>query len=233
MTNQKDFKRLVRQRMQKTGESYTAARVVLHQATPPRPSPPTRPPATDYATLAGLSDESVKAKTGCGWEKWVYVLDRANADQWPHAKIAAHLHEKYRVGDWWAQMVTVGYERIKGLRAIGQRRDGGFEQSRSRTLPVSIATAYRAFKDGRTRAKWLPDVKLIIRTAIADRSMRISWPDGTSIHVYFTAKGAGKTQVTVTHLKLADAAAATRAKIYWGERLDALAAWASSKRSAQ
>ena len=232
MTLQKDFKRLVRQRMQKTGESYTAARAVL-QTTSVRPSSATRPLTPDYATLAGLSDAAVKAKTGCGWDKWVYALDRAKADQWPHPKIAAHVHEKYGIGNWWAQTVTVGYERIKGLRAIGQRRDGHFDQSRSRTLPVPIATAYRAFKDGRTRAKWLPDVKLTIRTAIVDRSMRITWPDGTSVEVSFTAKGAGKTQVTVSHVKLADAAAAARPKAYWGERLDALAAWASAKRTGQ
>ena len=30
--------------------------------------------------------------------------------------IAALVKTKYKVGPWWGQMVTVGYERIKGLR---------------------------------------------------------------------------------------------------------------------
>ena len=39
MPTQKDFKRLVRRRMQKTGESYTAARAQLLEHTPGRTSP--------------------------------------------------------------------------------------------------------------------------------------------------------------------------------------------------
>ena len=34
--------------------------------------------------------------------------------------IAEYVHTKYKVADWWTQTVTVGYERIKGLRARGQ-----------------------------------------------------------------------------------------------------------------
>ncbi|HJR15886.1 MAG TPA: hypothetical protein VJ808_03450 [Gemmatimonadales bacterium] len=67
------------------------------------------------------------------------ALDRAKAYSWPHGQIATYVREKYRVSSWWSQTVTVGYERIKGLRAIGQRRDGSFEVSKSKTLPVPLA----------------------------------------------------------------------------------------------
>ena len=75
MTTQKDFKRLVRGRMQKTGESYTAARATLlaqrarrkadtngHGPLPSAPEAPSSPPEqpTDFATLAGMSDASIK-----------------------------------------------------------------------------------------------------------------------------------------------------------------------------
>ena len=50
--------------------------------------------------------------------------------------------EKYKVPGWWAQTVTVGYERIKGLRAVGQRRDGTFEANKSRTFAVPLARLY-------------------------------------------------------------------------------------------
>ncbi|MEP6688618.1 MAG: hypothetical protein ABJC36_09735 [Gemmatimonadales bacterium] len=229
MPANKDLKRLVRGRMQKTGESYTTARAhLLTQqlaATVPAKATRTaqvRPPAVDYAQLAGRSDAILKQRTGCTWERWVKALDYAQAYTWTHREIASHVVEKYKIPDWWAQAVTVGYERIKGLRAVGQRRDGSFEANKSRTFGVSLVRLYRAFHDGRTRAQWLPGVDLTVRTATRGKSMRITWPDRTSVAVGFATRGAGKSQVAIQHGKLADRAAAARMKQYWAERLTAL-----------
>jgi hypothetical protein len=82
---------------------------------------------------------------------------------------------------------------------------------------------YRAFRDARTRARWLPGVKLTIRSATREKYMRITWHDQTSLSVGFLSKGEGKSQVAIAHEKLPDQAAARRSKQYWGERLDALA----------
>jgi hypothetical protein len=233
MTIQKDFKRLVRGRMQKTGESYTAARTQLlaqkperrNDGTAPRSALPSFPPSVlppDYAKLAGKSDASIKEKTGCTWERWVKALDHVKAHTWSHREIAKYVHEKYKVEGWWAQTVTVGYERIKGLRAVGQRRDGSFEASKSRTFAAPVSTLYNAFHDARIRSRWLPGVKLTVRTATRDKSMRISWPDGTSLEIGFTGQGIGKSRVALAHVKLSDKAAAARAKEFWAERFDAL-----------
>lgn len=240
MTANRDFKRLVRGRMQKTGESYTTARAHLlrhpatRTATAPRtaapasgsvasvsPSPPT--PA-DYARIAGMSDAALKAKTGCGWERWVDALDRAKAYEWPHSRIAEYVRTKYKAGPWWGQMVTVGYERIKGLRAKGQQRNGTFETSKSRTLALPRSRLYQAFTQKRIRERWLPGVMLVVRSATRDKYLRINWPDGTSVEVGFLSKGRGKAQVAVQHTRLPDQAAALRMKAFWSERLDALAA---------
>jgi hypothetical protein len=226
MPANKDFKRLVRGRMQKTGESYTTARAHLLKQKPAAPatarSSTARAAAVDYAKLAGRSDAIIKQRTGCTWERWVKALDYAQAYTWTHREIAQHVHEKYKVPGWWAQSVTVGYERIKGLRAVGQRRDGSFEATKSRTFSVPLVRLYRAFHDARTRARWLPGVDLTVRTATRGKSMRITWPDRTSVAVGFASRGAGKSQVAVQHEKLADRAAAARMKAYWAERLDAL-----------
>jgi hypothetical protein len=231
MTTNKDFKRLVRGRMRKTGESYTAARARLisagwagRRAGGQAASPFVR--ASDakpeYATLAGWTNELVKAKTGCDWDRWVKALDHAKAYQWSHRDIARHIQEKYKTPGWWAQTVTVGYERIKGLRAIGQRRDGAYGADKSRTYPVPLARLYRGFSDKRNRAKWLPDLDLTVRSATKQKSMRIIWPDGTPVVVFFEPKGSRKSTVYVQHGKLPDKASADRLKAFWGERLDAL-----------
>lgn len=233
MTSNRDFKRLVRSRMSKTGESYTSARLQLlkhrpAQATQPAPAVAATPePAqvspADYARLAGLSDAAVKKATGCAWDRWVWALDRVEAHTWPHREIAEYVHEKYRVPDWWTQTVTVGYERIKGLREKGQRRGGGFEATRSKTFPVPVSRLFRAWSDKRTRARWLAGAELLVRTSQKDRSMRISWGDGTAVDLWFTAKDKAKSQVAVTHRRLADKASAERMKAYWAERLAVLA----------
>ena len=227
MPANKDFKRLVRTRMRKTGESYTTARMQLlnRKQSAIRPEP-TAPAAvvlkTDYARLAGMSDDAVKAKTGCTWERWVAALDHHGADAWSHRAIADFVHEKYKVPDWWTQMVTVGYERIKGLRERGQRRGGGYEATKSKVFAVPLGRLYRAFADKRTRSRWLSAVNLTVRTATPNKSMRITWSDGTSVELGFMSKGDAKAQVQIQHSRLADKARATRMKEYWAERLAVL-----------
>lgn len=255
MTTDKDFKRVVRARMQKTGESYTAARAIVSRKAPPvvtaprstRNTPqapsPTATPATahgspfegvaaaspapaDFARLAGMSDDAVKAKTGCGWDKWVWALDRAKASTWSHTEIARYVHETYKVTGWWAQAVTVGYERIRGLREKGQRREGAqagrYEASKSRTYPVSVETLFDAMHDPRRRRRWLGAKGVTVRTTIANRSIRLRWTDGSPVQFWFTAKGASKASVSVQHEGFATREDADAARVAWGERLDAL-----------
>jgi hypothetical protein len=235
MPRDKDLKRLVRARMKKTGEAYTAARTQILRkprrktaratsraaVTPAAPPSPTPSPA-EYAALAGMSDDAVKAKTGCTWERWVYALDRHGAAEMSHREIAAIVSEKYKVGDWWCQMVTVGYERIKGIRAKGQRRNGTYEASKSRTFDVPVATLYDSWADAAIRRRWLDTADVKVRGATSKKSMRLGWPDGTLVTLWFTAKGSERSSVALAHAKLPDRDTVTRLKQFWSERLDAL-----------
>ena len=225
MPTNKDFKRLVRARMEKTGEAYTTARFqLLKQSKPPSTGAPARPMSMsiDYAKLAGMSDAVVKRATGCTWERWVKALDYAGAHRWSHRAIADYVRTTYKTPSWWTQTVTVGYERIKGLRAIGQQRDGGYVATKSKTLPAPAGTVYRAFADGRIRRQWLDGVKLTVRKSTPNRSVRITWDDDTSVEVWLTSKGGGKTSAQVQHRNLVDRVDADRRRAFWAERLDAL-----------
>jgi hypothetical protein len=216
MPTNKDLKRLVRARMRKTGEAYTAARVHIIM------KPKAAPKSVDYAALAGMSDEKVKEKTGCTWDRWVHALDRKGAEKMSHRDIAALVHEKYKIDGWWSQTVTVGYERIKGLRARGQRRDGTYEAGKSRTFNVPVTELFDAWADAAVRRRWLDGATVKVRTATAPKSMRLGWTDGSIIAVGFTAKGKSKSSVALSHEKLPDRETASRLKEYWSERLDAL-----------
>ena len=236
MPTQKDLKRLIRRRMQKTGESYTAARAQLLKSRvslvanangePVAVEPPAAKASAaaraDYAKLAGMSDAAITAATGCDWKRWVDALDYVKAHEWSHRAIADYVHEKFKVRDWWTQTVTVGYERIRGLREIGQRRGGSYEATKSRTFAAPVAAVFDAFAKPRRRSRWLPGVKLTVRKATPHRSVRITWEDGTSVEVWLTAKGKEKSSAQVAHRMLPDKESVARAKEYWSGRLDAL-----------
>jgi uncharacterized protein YndB with AHSA1/START domain len=234
MPKNKDLKRLVRARMQKSGESYTAARrQVLAKKTrsagrQPSGAVSTAVAATPTTARAGMSDAAVRAKTGRTWRQWVATLDADGAALLPHREIARLLASKYDVPPWWSQMVTVGYERLKGLREVGQRRGGQragtYDANKSRTFPVPVAALYRACRDARARARWLPGVDVVVRKATPSRSLRLTWQDGTKLELMFFPKGRSKSTVQVQHHDLPTKAAADACKKAWHERLDALAA---------
>jgi uncharacterized protein YndB with AHSA1/START domain len=207
--------------MRKTGESYTTARSQLLKKQ--RSAGQSEQPApADYARLAGMSDEAVRTKTGCTWERWVKALDAIDAMNMSHREIARHVYERYEISAWWAQTVTVGYERIRGLREIGQRRSGEFEANKSKTFAVPIGRLYRAFSHKPTRQRWLP-ADLKIRTSTRNKSMRFTWEDGTSAEAYFTEKTTSKSLVAIQHRRLPSKAAAKKMKEYWAARLAVLA----------
>jgi uncharacterized protein YndB with AHSA1/START domain len=222
MPTQKDLKRLVRTRMRKTGEAYTAARAqIINKSKAPAVTP--IPAKIDYARLAGMSDAKVKDATGCTWERWVYALDRRKAYELSHAELAKLIKAKYDTPAWWTQTVAVGYERIKGLRARGQGRDGNFAATKSRTFKVPVETLFEAWSDAKQRNKWFADKNLRIRKATAPKSIRLE-QDGAIIAVGFTKLGPTKSSVAVEESKLPSREAAAEVKKYWGQRFDDLAA---------
>ena len=211
MPVQKDFKRLVRVRMKKTGEAYTAARLQLLEKNEPPPG---------YAERAGMADASISKNTGRTWAEWVRVLDGVRAADKPHREIAEYV-ASLGTPDWWSQTVTVGYERIKGLRDKGQRRGGSYEASKSRTFGVPIEKLFEAFANDRTRRRWLGPA-FTVRSSAALKRMRVTGGDNTVVQFFFLPKGPAKSAVAVQHQKLPDRAAVDTAKKAWTERFDRL-----------
>ena len=167
-----------------------------------------------------MSDEAVKKATGRDWTAWVKTLDAAQASDKPHREIAGYV-SSLGTPDWWSQMVTVGYERIRGLREKGQRRGGGYEANKSRTFAVPIAKLFETIVSASKRKKWMP-IAMKVRTSTPNKTIRVSFDDGTLAQFYFLDKGA-KSTVAVQHQKLADKDAVNATKQWWAERFDALA----------
>jgi hypothetical protein len=213
MTRQRSFKRLVRARMEKTGESYTSARAKLLAAEEPR--------ATEEPVLP-MSDDAIRRRTGRGWEEWFDLLDEWGAAERAHPEIARWLGEEQSTGGWNAQSITVGYERARAGRAVGERPEG-FSVTASKTVAVPVDRLYEAFVDESLRRRWLPDAELRERTASKPKSARFDWGDGeTRVIVGFEAKGDAKSVAALEHARLPDADEAERMKSYWRERVAVL-----------
>lgn len=204
MTKQRTFKRRVRSRMQKTGESYAAARRMLVAEADPQQS------------------AAAQKATGHSNEEWFARLDDWGAAERTHAEIARWLAEQEGVSGWWAQMLTVAYEQARGRRLPHERPDG-FRVTASKTIAVPLSELFSAFTDEARRARWLPDAPLTMRTATPSRSARYDWGDGSSrVNVGFTAKSDTTSTIALSHERLPDPDAAEAMKAWWRERLTAL-----------
>ena len=169
-----------------------------------------------------ISSDAVKAKTGKSWTQWFALLDKARARTMSHKDIVAILANKHGLPPWWRQMVAVGYEQAKGLRAKHEKPEG-FEITRAKTIKAPVEDVYEAWGNARRRAQWLPGVKLTIRKATENKTLRVTWGDGSNLEVSLHAKGAAKTQIAVQHGRLANSRTATKQKAFWGEAFDRLA----------
>ena len=213
MTRQRSFKRLVRVRMEKTGERYAAARAALLAADEPK--------TTDVPVMT-VSDDVIRRRTGRGWEEWFDVLDDSGAIAKPHKEIARWLQSEHGMDGWSSQSVTVSYERARGRRAVGEHASG-FAITAQKTVGVPIDRLFDAFVDESLRERWLPDGELRERTASKAKSARFDWGDGaTRVIVDFTSKSESKSVVALAHERLPDAEEAERMKAFWRERLTVL-----------
>jgi hypothetical protein len=197
MTRQKSFKRLVRARMEKTGESYTAARAMLLADQEPD-------------SWLATSDERIRERTGRGWEEW---FDRIDAwGELTHREIARRIAAELNIDPlaWNAQAITMSYERTRGGRLAGQR-DDGFAVTATKTLPVPVEQLFDAF---------LAQGELSERTSTRPQSARFDWAGGESrVNATFVAKGEASSTVSVEHRRLADPDEAERMKAFWRKRL--------------
>lgn len=218
MTAQKSFKSKVHTRMAKTGESYTSARrQLLPDEKPSREMPPLDSP------LLLQPDAAVRQNTGHGWHAWIERLDEWGADQRTHAEIARWLVEDHGVPGWWAQSITVGYERVRGLRVVGQRRDGTFYATASKTIRVGPRDLVDAIADAGLRPRWLSDGGLTVTRVTPGKSLSATWDtDGSKVVVTVTSPAAGKSVAGIEHSGLPDADASAEMKAFWRERLSAL-----------
>lgn len=173
-------------------------------------------------TISRVSDEAVKKATGKIWKGWFRILDKEKSDQKSHKEIAQWLYDNFPVGGWWSQMLTVEYEKEKGMRTLYQKPTG-YEISVSKTFPVPLKSLFAYFAGDKKRKLWLKE-NFDVTVKSADKSIRAKWEDGkTRVSVNFYSSGTNKSKAVVQHLKLTDSKQANAKKLFWTKKLNSLA----------
>lgn len=243
MTRARTLKQIIRDRAAKTGERYTTARrhVLARQSTPARKHLSTSAPERSAPAAKGvLSDARITEKTGRPLAYWFDVLDRFGAVEKGHTKAARHLHADHHVPGWYAQGITVTYERARGVRAVNQRVDGTYEMSASKVIDAVTADIVNTISSKRRRGSWLidvdPDLAKALTTALDSKSargfriradglgtFRYKWGT-TTVQWYVTPTATGKKSVVVANGKLAGPEMLEERRKLWRTALKALAA---------
>lgn len=213
MTRQESLKRRIRARMEKTGERYTTARTMLLDDGKRGTRTWLSPPET--------SEEAVRETTGRGWDEWCDVIDAWPGKADGHAAIAQYLVDEHGVDGWWAQTVTVGYERITGLRLPYQRSDGTFTATKSKTITADPDLIRKMLLDPDGRTDLFPGEETQLRSKPEAKSLRIAIGRGVALFA-LEAKDQARCKITVAHEKLPTFEDVERWRFYWEEWLTAL-----------
>jgi hypothetical protein len=214
MTRNSSFKRRVRDRMAKTGEKYGAARRRLIEQSEARgPHAWRSEPEHSEAVIADA--------TGRGWREWCELIDAWPGNEDGHAAVATWLQAEHGVPGWWAQSVTVGWERITGRRLPHQVADGTFTANRSRTIDTDHAALAELLRDGEGRAELFPGLAPELRSRPTSKNVRLGI-DGGVVEIAIAPKGDHRATVHVSHARLASPEEVAHWKAFWGDWLDAL-----------
>lgn len=247
MTRAKKLKRAIRTRGRKTGERYAAARRHVlaarerkksdrGSAAPGRPAA-LKPSAPRPSVGGAVSDAAARKRTGHGLDHWFAVLDAFGAVKRGHSAAARHLSDDHGVDGWFAQGITVAYERARGLRAPHQRMSGLYEVSVSKVLEAPVEEVANAIARAERRARWLqaseplaqgleaalsgPEArKVAVRPG---KDARLRYPtDGLTIEIRVTAKPGGRSSIVAQSMKLPNAKAVDTYREAWRAAFEAL-----------
>lgn len=164
-----------------------------------------------------MGAEALKAATGRDRQEWRDLLDAAGARDWSHADTARWLVDEQGLDGWWAQGVTVDYEQARKGRLPGQRADGTFATSTTKTVlgerldalarVADVVSARHGERHGQNLSASMPIVR---------------WrpDDGTRVSAAAGVPNKSGTPVTITVEKLPSREAMTKANAAAKELLE-------------
>ena len=214
MTRDAAFERRIGERM-----AVPAQHVAESQQAAPDRTDGTRP--NGWVAEPELSDDAVRAGTGRGWDEWRELLDAWSSNDADHTAIATYVREHHRVDGWWAQTVTVGYERITGRRLPYQQPDGTFTINRSRTLHTDPEALRSMLLDPGGRTQLFPGMDTELRSRSTSKNVRVTVGPGMA-EISLAPRDDGRVKVTVQHHRLPTHDEVEPWRAFWAAWLEAV-----------
>lgn len=166
--------------------------------------------------------ESIEKTTSRSWMEWQTWLNKQSASKLPHKALATLISKELdgvvESPGWWAQGIAVAYEQAIGRRAPGQRSDGTFEVSVSKTLHEERGALFtRIVNHFEARTEF--DGHEIANVRTSTTPIRSYWKcslaGGDKVAISIEAKGKGRSLLVIIHANLATSDAAASWKSYW------------------
>ena len=166
--------------------------------------------------------EAVERATGRSWDDWLRWMDSIHADRLSHHEIATALITELEgtvdnLG-WWAQATAVAYEQYVGRRVPGQRPDGTFQTSVSRSTALGMEALIRAWTDFAAADGDVLD-RITGEVRVSGTANRITWRakgrDGTAYTVISEPKKDGTASLVVQVIGTASLDDNVEAKEAW------------------
>jgi hypothetical protein len=120
----------------------------------------------------------IERATNTTWDEWLNFMDGIDAKNLNHHEIATKVLERL-MGTidnpaWWAQSISVAYEQHTGRRVPGQRPDGTFQTSVSKSTKLGMKDLMDAWVDFAAKDQEVLDaITGDLRVSGTDR--RITW----------------------------------------------------------
>jgi hypothetical protein len=148
----------------------------------------------------------VERATGRSWDEWLRFMDGIGARDLDHRAIALEVYAELdgtieQVG-WWTQSVTVAYEQHIGRRIPGQRSDGTFQLSVSRSTSFGMDELMATWQEFAADDETVRAIVADGHPKVSGTGRRITWRtkarNGSSVVVTSEPKLNGRASVVVT-----------------------------------
>jgi uncharacterized protein YndB with AHSA1/START domain len=204
-----------------------------------------------YVKVGRVTSQSVHKGTGQHWDQWIEILNSQGASNWTHQEIVAFLKKKYKLGPWWQQGVTTGYEIVIGRRVEGQNQKGEYSVMTTGTFAVDVKALWKFLFSPQGLEIWLKPLSGFrlekgftyetedgvfgeVRTFKSCQRLRMTWQDSdgeraTLVQIQLVKRPGSKCILAFAHEKLSNNRERQQKRAFWQERMGALRVIVSQK----
>jgi uncharacterized protein YndB with AHSA1/START domain len=181
--------------------------------------------------MGEIGGEAIRQATGRGGNEWLRILTGKFPQGAEHRQIADYLHRHEGLSPWWAQELTVFFERQTGRRKVGETTDGGFQIGVSKTLPLPPEELWRVLTSPAGMEHFIggeTGIEYRITTRREGSHMRMQWKlpgweRPSILQLRVSPASQGRTVLSVHQEKLSSQEQRERMRARWREVLDGFA----------